>query len=132
MLKAKRRKFGKRSDMPLDFLIRQSRDFDPMTSRELLGPPKSVKVHGQFGVEIAVLRPCKCDWCGRKFDNHGPSVLCPTCMDAIDFAMEKTEGVSDGNLPSIVSRTKETKVREGTGVRPRVSKADTGRSLFKE
>ena len=128
--------FGKRSDMPLDFLIRQSVggavQFDKPISREILGPPKSVKVFGEFGPETAILRPCKCDWCGRRFDNHGPSVLCPTCMDAIDFAMEKTAGVPEGNLPALVSRTtKETKVREGTGVRPKVSKHDTGESIFR-
>jgi hypothetical protein len=135
--KVLRAKTGRRRTLgpvpePEIFHIRHGMNWDPPISREILGPPKSVKVVGQFGPETAILRPCKCDWCGRQFENHGPSVLCPTCMDAIDFAMEKLEGVSEGNLPALVSRTtKETKVREGTGVRPKVSKHDTGESIFR-
>lgn len=133
VLKPRKPRPPKHSDLPLAFLIRKSRDFDPPVSRELLGPPKSVKVHGKFGVETAILRMCTCDWCGKQFENHGPSVVCEPCMAAIDFAMEKLEGVSEGNLPSLVTRTVGTSRRvEGKGVRPKTADKDTGEPLFKE
>ena len=128
-----RKPFGKRSDMPIDFLIRKSRDFDPPISREVLGPPKSVKVYGQFGVETALLRQCQCCECRRFFDNHGPSVLCPACEEQLQMAMALVEHLPEGNLPPMVSRTVGvTKVAEGKGVRPKTADRDTGGPLFKE
>ena len=132
VLKPGKRPFGKRSDLPIDYLIRHTRMLNPPISREMLGPPNSVKVFGDYGPDTVILRRCECCECRRFFDNHGPSVLCPKCEEQLQMAMAMVDHLPAGNLPPMVSRTVGvTQVAEGIGVRPKVSKHDTGDPIFR-
>lgn len=138
MSKVLRAKTGRRRTLgpvpePEIFHIRHGMNWDPPISREILGPPKSVKVYGDYGAETAILRWCVCCECGHRFENHGPSVLCPRCEQELQLAMKMVEDLPNGNLPPMVTRTVGvTKVSEGKGVRPKTADRDTGGPLFKE
>ena len=113
---------SKRSRLDAHFAVRKSHKFDPPISREILGKAGTTKVHEADGsTRIAVMRKCHCVECGTNFQYHEPSMLCPSCQEAIDLAVSLTAALPNGNLPPAVNRTVGmAKPVSLTGVRPKV------------